>query len=30
MFKYQKTQQTITEEEVMMEKVINILSQIEH
>ena len=30
MFKYQKTQHTITEEEVMMEKVINILSQIEH
>jgi hypothetical protein len=30
MFKYQKSQHTITEEEVMMEKVINILSQIEH
>jgi hypothetical protein len=30
MFKYQKTQQTITEEEVMMGKIINILSQIEH
>ena len=28
MFKYQKTQQTITEEEVMMGKIINILSQI--
>lgn len=30
MFKYQKTQQTITEEEVMMSKIINILEQIEH
>ena len=30
MFKYQKTQHTITEEEVMMSKIINILSQIEH
>lgn len=30
LFKYEKTQHTITEEEVVMEKVINILSQIEH
>jgi hypothetical protein len=30
MFRYQKTKETITEEEVTMQKVINILSQIEH
>jgi len=30
LFRYQKTQQTITEEEVMMSKIINILEQIEH
>jgi hypothetical protein len=30
LFKYEKTQHRITEEEVVMQKVINILSQIEH
>ena len=30
MFRYEKTNETITEEEIMMSKIINILSQIEH